>query len=270
MLALINVPVGPTQSSEAQHNMLERRYQEWQRDNIVRIPPSSEMREFQISGVYGNSDDSIRVVYNRAFQDIHLTFGMDMVPQSPADAKREHARKFIRNRPDLVIRQNILDYKQCLMTLYTSADLMTTEQICEHDRWLKMACFKLVGTGYVDERGLVTAIGSLSAILGDVVNGWKEYWVDDDPWVTAEDLVIFRVNSIYLFWCADWLARYLTHPQEGPAIISGPQRGDCEFGKQKTVQMAKLPLRNWVAWSLFVESLPKGAFRVPAPKDLAL
>lgn len=174
MLALLDVPVGLMQSSEAQHNMLERRYQGWQRDSLVSIPPALRIVQgFQISSVYSNPDDFIRVVYNKAFQDIHLTLGMDMVPQSPADAEREHARKFIRDRPDLVMRQNILDYKQSLMTLYTSADLMTREQICEHGRWLKMACFKLVGTGYVDERGLLPAIGPLSATLGDVVNGWE-------------------------------------------------------------------------------------------------
>jgi hypothetical protein len=267
ILALFNVPVEPTQLSGAPHDVLERQYQEWHLNNLASIPLVLRgVPGIRISGTHASFGDFVTAVYHKAFQDIHLTLGKDMVPQSPIDAEREYARKFIRDRPDETVSQSIVEYQQYLVTPYTSADLITTGKLCEYGRCLGEMSFRLSGMGFVDDEGLLPAIGSLAACLGDAVDGWKECWVAEDVLVKAEDLVIFRVKSLYLFWCADWLARYLSRPQQGPYMVSGPRDQEFEHDKGRPVQIATLLLRNWVAWSLVAEALPKGPLSFAAPK----
>ena len=86
-----------------------------------------------------------------------------------------------------------------------------------------------------------------------------------EPWVTDEDLLLYCTRSLYLFWCADCLARYPVRLKRGSIMLREVRDVKIVKLREEATHIAKVLLKNWVAWTLFVESLPKGAFNVRLP-----
>ncbi|KAF2628142.1 hypothetical protein BU25DRAFT_467476 [Macroventuria anomochaeta] len=269
MLTLLDVPVQPPQSPGSQDTVMERRYQVWRKANQNSIPAALRgvRDDLPISGIHNNSTGFTKSVCYKALQDVHLSVGMDLVPQSPVDAEREYARRFIRDQPGVSTYRKLVQYEQYMMMPYTSEDLISTSTIREVGHRLKTRCFELTSVGFIDSSFLLPAIGSLSFTLANALDGEKEVTVASEPWVTDESLQLFRTRSLYLFWCADWLARYLGNPQKGLMMVREVQDAVIVKLREDAVHMARVLLRNWVAWALFVDTLPKGGFRVRLPTD---
>jgi hypothetical protein len=265
VLGSLSVPCQTPHLAALQNTALQRRYRAWQRDNEATIP--RKIRAIQsdilISGTYDSPDGFIDNVVCKALRDVHLPIGMDIVPQLPTDAQHEYARKYIRNQPAEAVYRKLVQYVQFLtIRSYTSTDLLSTSKIREIGSILEKRCLELISADLVDSACLLPAVGSLSCTLGDALDSMKEVSASLEPWVTDEDLQIFRTRCIYLFWCTDWLARYLATPKRGPMMIRDVRRDEIANIREEATYIARLLLRNWVAWGLFVESLPKGGFKV--------
>jgi hypothetical protein len=151
-----------------------------------------------------------------------------------------------------------------------SADLISTSSLRGIGYRIEVTCSELVGVGFVDKASLLPAIGSLASKLGAVLDGTKEVSVSAEPWVTDGDLQVFRTRCLYLFWCADWLARYLASPEKGTLMIRDVSENEMIEMREEATRVARWLLRNWVAWGLFVEELPIGGFTVRRALEFAV
>ncbi len=207
----------------------------------------------------------------KACRDVHLPIGINIAPQSPIDEQREYARKYIRDQPVGSAHCKLAQYARILITrAYTSADLLPTSGIRAIGQRLETRCLELTSAGFIDPAFLLPAIGSFSSTLGNVLDGIKEISVSTEPWLTDSDLQIFRTRCIYLFWSADWLARYLARPHKGPMMVRDVQEEEIVKLGEEAGYMAQALLRNWVAWGLFVEGLPQGGFVIRRSLDLGV
>ncbi|KAH6633535.1 hypothetical protein C7974DRAFT_309785 [Boeremia exigua] len=267
-LASLVIPL-PLPQSPSSKNNVHHRYRVWWKSNLDSVSAAPRpMPSIPISGVYDDLTAFVNCLSFNAHRDIYLEVGMDLLPRSPADADSEYAWRSIRDQPGLYIFRKLFEYERHLTMPYTGADLQSTIQICRIGRWVRDVCSQLISAGYTEGFSLLSAIGSLSASLGDAMNGLKQADVTLEPWVTDMDLDAFRVKSLCLFWCADWLARYLMNPQKGSMMVYEFQGGAMVSLREEAAQTARVLLRNWVAWSLLVDRLPKGGFTVQMPTDL--
>jgi hypothetical protein len=188
---------------------------------------------------------------------------MDLMPQTVADDQRETARKIIRDQTGEKIYQKLATYMQSLtMDRYGCGSLLSTAQLQAIAEKIEITYLDLTSRGYADGSFILVSFSSLSSALGRALNSTKEIEVTPEARVTDEDLQIFRTRCLYLFWCADFLARYLSRPREGPCMVNRLTPEEMSYIWPETMYMAEQLLRNWVAWGLFVETLPTGGFTV--------
>lgn len=145
---------------------------------------------------------------------------------------------------------------------YVGGSLLPTAQLQIFSTMIETMCLDLFACGYTDSSFVLFSMSCLSSALGKALNGSKEVDVAPKLVVTRKDLQLFRTRCLYLFWCADYLLRYLMNPQEGKLMISHMSREEFFHIWTGTVKMVELLLRNWVAWGLFVENMPTGGSTV--------
>jgi hypothetical protein len=268
LLALesLEVPHGdPSSPPEPSKSQLYQRFECWDADNLAHIPDF--IREFPfnypVSGVYETPASFINSLSYRMQQDAHFFIGVDLMPQTVADTEREHARKVIRGHTEEKTSQKLAMYMQSLtIDQYDRGSLLPPAQLQAFAGRIKATYLDLAARGYTDGSFMLVSLSSLSSALGRALNGPKEIDVTPKVRVTDEDLQIFRTRCLYLFWCADCLVRYLAKLREGPFMINRLTQEEMSYIWPETLHMTELLLRNWVAWGLFVETLPTGGFTV--------
>jgi hypothetical protein len=250
---------------ESSTSQIYQRFQQWDADNLANIPDFLRGLPFNypVSGVYETPADFIDCLSYRMQQDVHFFIGMDLVPQTVADNQREAARKVVRDQIGKKICQKLAMYMQSLtMDRYGCGNLLSTAQLQAIAEKMEITYLDLTSRGYADGSFILVSFSSLSSALGRAFNRPKEIDVTPEARVTDEDLQIFRTRCLYLFWCADFLVRYLSKPREGPCMVNRLTLEEMSYILPETMYMAEQLLRNWVAWGLFVETLPTGGFTV--------
>ena len=256
----------PPPLPEASNSKLYQRFQCWDADNLAHIPDFIRELSFDypVSGVYATPASFMHSLSHRMQQDIHAFIGMDMMPQeSVVDEQREQARKVIRDQSEEKISEKLASYMHLLTTgQYDHGSLLSPAQLQEFAEQIATTYLDLTARGYIGGSFVLVSFSSLSCALGRALNGPKQIDITPEVRVTDEDLQVFRTRCLYLFWCAEYLLRYLAKPQEGPFMISCLTREETSYIWPETLQMVMLLLRNWIAWGLFVETLPTGGFTV--------
>jgi hypothetical protein len=255
----------PSPQPESSRGHIYQRFQQWDADNLANIPDF--LRElpfgYPVSGVYETPADFIDCLSYRMQQDIHFFIGMDLMPQTVADNQRETARKVIRDQTGKKICQKLAAYVQSLtMDCYGCGSLLSTAQLQAIAEKIEITYLDLTSRGYADGSFILVSFSSLSSKLGRALNSTKEIDITPEARVMDQDLQIFRTRCLYLFWCADFLVRYLSKLREGPCMINRLTPEEMSYIWPETMHMAEQLLRNWVAWGLFVETLPTGGFTV--------
>jgi hypothetical protein len=246
-------------------NQLRQRFQDWNAENLAHTPDSLRglPNNYPVHRVYETPVSFVESLGFSMFQDIHSPIGMNLVPQTVIDEQREEARKRIRDQSQESINQKLATYMQPLTIYgYDSRCLLPTAQLQAFAEKLQTMYLDLTARGYTAGSSMLLTLSSLSSALGKALNGPKEIEVTPEPRVTEEDLQIYRTRSLYLFWCADCLMRYLVKLREGEFMINRLTEEEWIHLRHETVHMAELLLRNWVAWTLFMDTLPAGGFTV--------
>ncbi|KAF1938547.1 hypothetical protein EJ02DRAFT_383571 [Clathrospora elynae] len=272
-LSTFEVPQPPILKDNTQ-SLREERFEAYKRDNFAHIPPTvrSMDADIQLLGAYSTPDSFLGSVVNKARRDVHLPIGMNLFPQSPIEENMECTRKFIRDLPGDLISTQLAHYAQTLLgSAYTVHDVLTTVQLHQLAKIMERRCLELIGIGLVDDSSQLPSIAALACAFGAAINGIKEVHVIAEPWIEDSDLQMYRTRCLYLFWCADWLQCYLVKPTEGPfmTLEMDKRKEDFQSLRREMEMVARLLLRNWVAWALFVEDLPQGGFFIRQPAGLS-
>ncbi|KAF1842974.1 uncharacterized protein K460DRAFT_367892 [Cucurbitaria berberidis CBS 394.84] len=269
-LATIDVPT-PQPVPNTSKPLLER-FEIYKRENWARVPPliKSIENDIPISGTYSSAGNFLDTLIMKARRDVHLPIGMNLFPQTPLAENRECARKLVRDLPGEFVEDRLMNYASTLTVSYTSLDLLSTLDLHKIATQIERRCLEIIVKGFVDNACHIPSIAALASAFGSALNGSKEIHVAPEPWVDDSDMQVYRTRCLYLFWCADWLVCYLGKPEMGPFMVidgesikEGLVRVRAEIGRA-----AQLLLRNWAAWSMFVEGLPKGGFFVRRPGEL--
>jgi hypothetical protein len=243
----------------------DQRVKAYKHENHSKIPPAilSTEKDIPISGKYSSTAIFFNQVCFKARRDVHLPLGWDLFPNDTADDGREWARKHLRDSTGERVSQRLAQYSSALIkTPHTIHDLLSTMQLQSLANSIHKRCLELARDGYIDSLSILTSVPSLAFALGAAVNGSKEVDITEEPWVDEADCQIFRTRCWYLFLCADWLVDYLGKPTRGPFMLSTLDEKQIGNARGEVTIIARMLLRNWLAWALFVEGLPEGGFWV--------
>ncbi|KAF2824816.1 hypothetical protein CC86DRAFT_420044 [Ophiobolus disseminans] len=238
-LSRINVPQ-PTLPSDPQPQFFQQ-MERCKLENQCHIPPDILRmgHDIFISGTYLTTAMFIHNVVFKARRDVHLHLGWDLVPQNRIEEECDSARKFIRD---------------------ISAMLMQ-EMANSIGRW----CRKLCATGYVSSPDVLAVLPMFTSALGLALNGPKEIQENPEPKIDGNDFQVYRTRCLYLFWCTKCLVDYLGKPLAGPFMLEQLDKRNIAAYRFRVGICAGLLQRNWVAWSMFVEGLPRGEMVVRRP-----
>ncbi|KAI8941270.1 hypothetical protein NX059_002500 [Plenodomus lindquistii] len=265
-LLSLRVPVAPPTTDQSKHQLVLR-FQDYNNDNVNRIPYAISSMPFDIplAGSYPYPTSFLDSVCIKAQSDIHRPIGHSLFPQNAIDGRREDARKFIRDLSEELISSQLANYANALVSdPYTSSDLLETSTIHELAKRMERRCLELVASGFVDIVVDMSSMAALASALGAAIDGVKEIHITLEPWFEEMDLLMFRTRCLYLFWCVDWFVCYLVNPAEGAFMLLDAEKLSGHFvtARREMIQTAHLLLRNWVAWGMFMESLPQRGFFV--------
>jgi len=266
MLSRLDPPALCPRSSSS-HEQYLRRVESCKQENLAKIPPEilSIKHDVQVSGRYSFPAGFLQNLARKACRDVHLPLGWDLFPHELTDGGREIARKYFRDLPERSVAGRIESYTCTLMKMPNlPQDLLSTEQLQNLANHIAKGSWELVSDGYVSTPGILPYIPSFVQALGSVLNGRKEAQHSAEAFYDATGFQIYRSRCLYLFWCVDFLVNYLGKPIEGPHMVGRLKMDEIVKMKSHADTMARLLLRNWVAWGLFVEGLPKDGFRVGA------
>jgi hypothetical protein len=268
-LDMFEIPPAPALPKNGQR-LREERFDVYKKDNWSHLPQDVKRMETDVylQGVYTTQASFLGKILLKARRDVHLPVGANLFPQSPLEGNLEWARKFVRDLPDDLMSSRLDYYASALVgQTYTAKDLVSTANLHNYAKMLERRCLELIGIGLVDDACRLPSMAALACVFGSAIDGSKEGQIVAEPWIEELDLQVYRTRCLYLFWCADWLVCYLVKPEAGPFMIidedvaiAGAQGAEREVRRIATVL-----LRNWVAWSLFVERLPQGVFFVRRP-----
>lgn len=265
---LSTLDVSEIKSAPDQRNhKLQQRFEMFKKENLTRIPPAilSMAVDIPLLGSYKSSGGFLDSVYIKARRDVHLPIGHDLFPQTEISEGREWTRKFIRDLPEDLISRQLAKYAQIVKQCpYTAGDLLTTATLRKLAIQMEQRCLELIGIGFIDKTGHLPSVAALALAFGRAIDGPKEVHVTPEPWIDGADLQIYRTRCLYLFWCADWLVCFLVKPTDGPFMMLETRRIQEDLIKVRAqmIRIARLLLRNWVAWGLFMEELPQSGFHV--------
>jgi hypothetical protein len=268
-LGTLDVPPAPTMPNSGQC-LLEERFETYKKDNWAHLPLEVKRMKTDVylEGTYPTAVSFLDNVVRKARRDVHLPVGVSLFPQSPMDGNWEWARRFIRDLPKDLILTRLAYYAPALVdSAYTTRDLTPTANLHKFAKLLERRCLELIGMGFIDGESRLPSMAAMACAFGNAINGLKEVQIVAEPWIEDLDLQVYRTRCLYLFWCADWLVCYLVKPVTGPFMIINADMaiaGARGIGRE-VCRMAIVFLRNWVAWSLFVEGLPQGGFFVRRP-----
>ena len=268
-LSTITIPPRPNLSENCRR-LHEERFEAYKKENWAHLPPEVKLMESDtyLGGTYCTPASFLDNVVLKARRDIHLPIGMDLFPQTVVAENMEWARKFIRDMPKDRISARLSYHAQALFeTAYSTKDLVSTPNIRKLAEAIRMSCLELTAFGLVGEALQLPYIAALIQALGNTIDGLKEVHLCAEPWIEEADLQIYRTRCLYLFWCVDSVVCFLEKPVMGPFMTLDVKIVESRIN---TVQrgmhlVAKKLLRNWVAWGLFIDSLPEGEFFVRLP-----
>lgn len=255
-------------SSTLQNNFMKQ-IEDYKHENQRQIPRDilCMQQDVLISGTYSSMAIYLQHVICKARRDVHLPLGGDLFPYNAIDKEREYARKYIRDVSAEVVARRLTEYESVLTKFpYTTRDLLSTAQLQGFAVTVENWCQQLCGTGFISPSGILAHLPLLIRALGLALNGKKEVHVNPQPCINEKDLQIYRTRCLYLFWCADWLVDYLGKPIEGPHMLWQDSKEKLVVWRANVEMVASMLLRNWVAWGLFVEGLPKGEMRIRMPE----
>lgn len=270
-LSTLDTPI-PQSAPEKVQRPLKQRLESYQRDNWDRTPHFIRSMEVDvpITGTYSSPASFLNSLHLKVCIDLHLPIGINLFPQTLLDENLESARKFVRHLPGGFILMRLTQYAPALLQIpYTPQDLVSTASLQFLANSVCHRCFEIMGAGFVDDDSYLPSFAALSSAFGNAINGPKEMQVTLEPWVDNTDFQVFRTRCLYLFWSADWLVCYLGKPKVGPFMVVDLEqaRQSLETIRVEVGHTARLLLRNWVAWGMFVEGLPQGGFNVRRPAD---
>ncbi|CAO2653243.1 Nn.00g026540.m01.CDS01 [Neocucurbitaria sp. VM-36] len=253
---------------------IKEAFEGYKKENWARVPPTIKSMEadVRISGTYSAPARFLDRLCIKACRSVHLPIGLDLFPQTTLEGNIESARKSIRDLPSECVEMRLVEYGPALLVQYTSLDLLSTMDLHRLATLIGRRCLELISMGFVDAVCNLPSIAALAPTLGKALNGPIEIQVSQEPWVDESDLQVYGTRCLYLFWCADWLVCYLEKPDEGPFMLVDIKK---DIDALRTMRadvhnVSQLLLRNWVAWGLFVEGLPKGGFFVRRPTGFEL
>lgn len=264
MLSRIDPPA-PCYCAPPSNAAFSKRVDDYKRDNVASIPPEilNFGKDIQVSGIYSTPMVFLQNLTTKACRDVHLPLGWDLFPYKVTDDIREVARKYFRDMSEKSVGMRIGAYMSTLMkTPYSSQDLLSTAQLQGLAEQIVQGSLELMTDGYVSIADVLLCILSFVQALGRALNGPNEAQGRSESWFDESGLHLYRTRCLYLFWCVDFLLDYLEKPIEGPFMMMRMRKEDIASMRVQGESMARMLLRNWVAWGLFVEGLPKGGFRV--------
>ncbi|CAA9959022.1 hypothetical protein PTMSG1_02550 [Pyrenophora teres f. maculata] len=268
-LSTITIPPRSNLSGDSQR-LREERFEAYKNDNWAHLPQEVKLMESDIclEGTYPTPMNFLNSVTLKARRDVHLPIGMDLFPHTLIAENMEWARKFIRDMSKDTISKRLSCYAHSLVeTAYCTKDLISTPNMREVARLFEVSCLELTAFGFVGESLQLLSMAALVHALGVAIDGLKEVQLSTEPWIEETDLQIYRTRCLYFFWCVDLFVCFLEKPVMGPFTTIGVEtaKSKIEDIKKEVYPLAKRLLRNWVAWSLFVDSLPEGGFCVRQP-----
>jgi hypothetical protein len=264
MLSRISPP-DPCPCAPSSNAAFLKRVDDYKRDNVASIPPEilNFENDIQVAGRYSTPMVFLQNLTTKACRDVHLPLGWDLFPYNAIDDIREVARKYFRDISEKSVGTRIGAYMSTLMKApYSPQDLLSTAQLQGLAEQIGHGSLELITTGYVSVADVFPCIPSFVQALGRALNGPKEAQGCAESWFDESGLHVFRTRCLYLFWCVDFLVDYLRKPFEGPFMMIQMGKEEIASMRGQAESMARMLLRNWVAWGLFVEGLPKGGFRV--------
>jgi hypothetical protein len=226
----------------------------WYQENQIYIPPDIPMEfDICISG-YTSTAAFLHRLTLRARRDVHLRIGGDLFPQDAIEDNRECARRYIRDMPSTQVMERLRQYESALVTTpFIESDMLPTTQLHNLACKIEQKCWELMGAGFIDPTGVLESLPCFVSALGKALNGPKEIHRVATLQGYSDDLQIYRTRCLFLFWCADWLARY--EPIPGLCMLPEADEVIRELRTADFWSDTMMLLRNWVAWGLFVESL---------------
>jgi hypothetical protein len=266
---LLSIDIAAPKLPPQTQSDFQQRLDTYSRENIFHIPPQilSLEKDLLVSGTFSSVESFLELLSVKAQRDAHLPIGSDLFPHDAVDQSREWARKFLRDSVCHIVSRRLAAYTPALtQSPYTAHDILSTIQLHGLANIITTRCLELVSTGYTDPYHMLPSLPSFATVLGNAINGLKEVQVLAEPWIDERDFQIYRTRCLYLFWCADWLVDYLGKPIEGPFMLREVGIKEMVALRGSVVVMARLLLRNWVAWGLFVEGLPSEGFWVGGSK----
>lgn len=262
----------PEPPPDSAGHSLNQAFEAYRRENLARIPPTIKRMETDIliTGMYGAPAVFLERLCVKACRSIHLPIGRNLFPQTPLEENIECARKFIRDLPRSIVENRLAEYAPTLFGQYRRLDLMSTMTLHRTGTLIGQRCLELISKGFVDADCLLPSIAALAPTFGKALNGPKEIEIVQEPWVDDHDLDVYGTRCLYLFWCTDWLVCYLKNPEEGPFMLADSDKAleDTRRMRPAIEDAARSLLRNWVAWGLLVEALPRGGFTVRQPRGV--
>lgn len=268
-LDTFDVPPAPALLKNGQH-LQEVRFDTYKKDNLAHLPLDVKRMESDVylEGNYSTAARFLDKVVLKARRDVHLPLGASLFPLSPMEGNMEWARKFIRDLREDLISTRVAHYATALVDpVYTTRDLISTANLRNCAKMLERRYLELIGIGFIHDACPPPSMAALACAFGNAIDGLKEMQIVAEPWIEEMDLQVYRTRCLYLFWCADWLVCYLVKPEPGPFMTTDEDVAVAGArGMVKEVRrIAIMLLRNWVAWSLLVESLPQDRFFVRRP-----
>jgi hypothetical protein len=256
-LASIEISPAPPFSPLSQHVFLRHPDAYGSRKRSRRPLNINMGHDVCISGPHPSLALFIQSLSLRARRDMHSGLGWDLFPHDIMEENRERARKYLRDMPAILVTKRLELYAQVLVsTTYTAHDLLSTDQLQILSRMIEHRCNEFIGNGYVDPDLVLNSMPPFAAALGKALNGPKE--VDQVTRTCVDELSCqyYRTRCMYLFWCADWLANHHDRLAPGPFMLMKISEADRQKSQEEIMSMAKVLLRNWVAWGLILEWFP--------------
>ena len=265
-LDMFDVPPAPALPPDRQH-LQDKRFDAYKKDNLAHLPIDIKRLagDVYLEGSYPTAASFLDKVVLKARRDVHLPVGASLFPQSPMEENMEWARRAIRDLREDLVSNRVAHYATALVdSAYATRDLISTANLRNYAKMLERHYLELIGIGFTDDACSLPSMAALACAFGNAIDGLKEAQIMAEPWIEEMDLQVFRTRCLYLFWCADWLVRYLVKPEPGPFMIVDEKTAIAGAqGMGRAVRrIATMLLRNWVAWSLLVEGLPQSGFFV--------
>ncbi|KAF2635775.1 hypothetical protein P280DRAFT_370567, partial [Massarina eburnea CBS 473.64] len=276
-LSDLDIPPIPPPSDTIPIPSAKERYDAWESENRESNPrPTRKYPETLLTGLYPRVETFIENLVTTAHQTIHLSPGLDFLPRSGSLGIREDARKWFRDLNETSISHILTPYTRILTHYpFNTSDMLSTPTLSQIAHRLSIIALALTCSPHLPTStrpasySLLPSLASLTSTLSTVFASPLESAFVPEPWIDDVDLGIFGSRCLFLFYCADWLAKWVWGVENASMKVGAFVGLEVE-GKVVGVGVVRLwvrewtglLVRNWVAWGLFVEGFPGVPFRV--------